>query len=70
MLSWKTYVVRYPGWALAAAFGAGMAASSVLRPARISRWLGHALVRNAFGGFQQQLWAKLKRVWNDSGKNQ
>jgi hypothetical protein len=70
LLSWKTYVVRYPGWALAAALGAGMAASTALRPGRISRWLGHALVHKAFGGFQQQLWAELRRVWTDLGKKQ
>jgi len=70
LLSWKTYVVRYPGWALAAALGAGMAASSALRPAKISRWLGHALVQKAFGGFQQQLWAELRRIWSESGKKQ
>ena len=70
LLSWKTYVVRYPGWALAAALGAGMAASSALRPRRISRWLGYALVQKAFGGFQQQLWSELRRMWNESGKKQ
>lgn len=66
LVSWRTYVVRYPGWALAAALGAGMAASSVLRPGRIASWLGHSMVRQAFGGFQQQLWNDLRRVWTDS----
>jgi hypothetical protein len=68
LLCWKTYVVRYPGWALTAALGAGMAASSALSPGRVSRWLGNTLIHNAFGGFQQQLWAELKRVWIDSEK--
>jgi hypothetical protein len=68
LLSWRTYAVRYPGWALAAALGAGMTASSVLQPGRIARWLGRSLMRQAFGGFQQQLWNELGRVWKDSNR--
>ena len=60
LLSWRTYVVRYPAWALAAALGAGLAASAGFRPARISRWLGLSLVRHAMGGVQQRLWAELR----------
>ena len=66
LLSWRTYVVRYPAWTMAAAIGAGMTASNVLRPRRIARWLGSSLVRHAFDGFQQQLWNELRRVWKDS----
>jgi hypothetical protein len=66
LLSWRTYVVRYPGWALAAALGAGMAASAGFRPGRMSQRLGLSLVRRAFGGFQQRLGAELRRVWDDS----
>jgi hypothetical protein len=66
LLSWRTYAVRYPGWALAAALGAGMTASSLLRPGRIARWLGGSLVHQAFGGFQQQLWSELRHVWRNS----
>jgi hypothetical protein len=68
LLSWRTYVVRYPGWALTAALGAGMAASSALRPARVARWLGSALLRRALGESMQQLWSELRRIWRDSGK--
>jgi hypothetical protein len=66
LLSWRTYVVRYPGWALAAALGAGMTASNVFRPRRIARWLGSSLVRQAFGGLGQQVWKELRRVWKDA----
>jgi hypothetical protein len=66
LLAWRTYVVRYPGWAMAAALGAGLAASAGLRPARMSRWLGLSLVRRALGGFQQGLWAELQRLWTES----
>ena len=69
LLSWRTYVVRYPVWALAAALGAGMTASNVLRPRRIAGWLGHSLVRQALGEFQRQLWNELRRVWKDPTPN-
>ncbi len=67
LLSWRTYVVRYPGWALAAALGAGMAASSALRPARVTRWMGSTLLRRALGGLKQQFASELRRIWRDSG---
>jgi hypothetical protein len=69
LLSWRTYVVRYPAWALAAAVGAGLAASAGLKPARMSRWLGLSLVRHALGGVRQQLWAELARVWSESNND-
>jgi hypothetical protein len=66
LLSWRTYVARYPLWAMAAAAGAGMTASTLLRPGRIARWLGRVLMRQAFGGFQQQLWNEVRRYWTNS----
>jgi hypothetical protein len=63
LVSWRTYVVRYPGWALLAAMGAGMTASTGLKRGRMSRWLGMSLVHQAFGGFQQAFWDELKRIW-------
>jgi hypothetical protein len=69
LLSWRTYAARYPGWALAAALGAGMTASSLFRPGRIARWLGGSLLTHAFGGFQQQLWNELQRVWTASASD-
>jgi hypothetical protein len=43
-----------------------MVASAALNPTRISRWLGKSLMSSALGGFQQQLWAELQRIWNNS----
>ena len=63
LVSWRTYVVRNPGWALMVALGAGLAASAGLKRARVSRWLGISLVRHALTGFQQAFWAELKRIW-------
>jgi len=66
LLSWRTYVVRYPVWALAAALGTGWAASAGLKPSVWSRWLGLALVRHGLGGIQRRLWADIQRIWTDS----
>jgi hypothetical protein len=66
LLSWRTYVVRHPGWAIVAALSAGMTASSVLRPSRMARWLGSSLLRQALGGLGQQFLSELRRTWNES----
>jgi hypothetical protein len=65
LLSWRTYVVRYPAWALTAALGASMAASAGLKPARLSRRLGLLLVRHTCGKLGQELWAELWRAGSD-----
>jgi hypothetical protein len=65
LLSWRTYVVRYPVWAMAAALGAGIAASTGLKPARLSRRLGFSLVRYALAKFQQSLLAEFWRLASD-----
>jgi hypothetical protein len=66
LLSWRTYVVRYPALALMAALGAGMAASTALRPRRVSHWLGGTLMHQALGGVRRQLVAELRKIWTDS----
>jgi hypothetical protein len=68
LLAWQTYVARYPAWALAAALGAGMAASAAFRPARLSRKLGLTLVRRALGGVRQRLWSELLGIWTEAGE--
>lgn len=69
LVDWRTYVVRYPGWALAAALGTGMAASNALRPATVSRWLSRSLVHKALDGIRHGLTAELHRLWADSNPN-
>jgi hypothetical protein len=69
LTSWRTYVVRYPALALAAAVGLGLAASAGLKPRRMSRRLGLSLVRHAFGGLRRQFWAELQRIWTDTTPN-
>jgi hypothetical protein len=66
LLSWRTYVVRHPGWSLLVALGAGLSASNLLRPKRMAGWLGSAFVHQAFGGLKQQIWNELRRTWTES----
>ncbi len=67
LLSWRTYVVRYPGWALAAALGAGMAASSRLAAGASHPLDGKHAAAPALGGLKQQFASELRRIWRDSG---
>lgn len=70
LTSWRTYVVRYPAWSLAAALGVGLTVSAGLKPSRITRWLGLSLVRHAMGGFQQRVWVELRRFWDETSETQ
>jgi hypothetical protein len=69
LFSWRTYVVRYPGWSLAAALGAGMTAANLLRPRRMARWLGSSLVHQALGELLQTFWNDVTRAWNRPDKS-
>jgi hypothetical protein len=63
LLSWRRYVARHPGWALTAALGGGMAASTLLRPARLSRWLGRLLLDHALAGLRRTIWDEVRGIW-------
>ena len=64
LASWRTYAIRYPGWALVVALGAGLFASGGLPRRRASRWIGRSLVRHAIGRLRRRLWKELKQIWN------
>lgn len=65
LVSWRTYVKRYPGHALAAAFGVGLTASAGLKPGRILRWLTTRLLRKTSEQIGRQLCNELKQIWAD-----
>jgi hypothetical protein len=67
LFSWKTYVIRFPVQALAAALGVGFVASAGLNRGRVARWLGALLLRQAGQGFLRGLWVALLDVWKKSG---
>jgi hypothetical protein len=63
MLSWKTLVRRYPGYAVMAAVGAGLAVSAGLRRGRWLRWIGGLAMRQSAGKIAEQLRQELVRFW-------
>ncbi len=66
LLLWRTYVTRYPGGALAAAFGVGMAASTGLKGPRLIRTLCALLVRRGARAMFDGVRGELLKVWEES----
>lgn len=66
LASWKTYVRRYPGYAVLAALGLGMSASAGLSRGRWARLLGTRLVRRAASQAGERLWQEVQRLWTAS----
>lgn len=65
LVSWRTYVERYPGYAVAAAFGIGLAASAG-SGGGWSRLLGLRLARRALDKAACGVWQELKGIWAES----
>ena len=63
--SWRTYVKRYPGHAVAAALGIGLWASAGARAGRISRWLAARLLRKTSRQIVRQFCNELGQIWAD-----
>ncbi|MGA2033911.1 MAG: hypothetical protein ABSG68_16815 [Thermoguttaceae bacterium] len=65
LLSWRTYVRRYPFYALLAAAGAGLTLSATLRPGRIVRWLGQLMMSEARRQIVSRLQGELSQFFGD-----
>ena len=66
MLSRRTYARRYPGGALAAAFGVGMATSNGLKGPRLIRTICALLIRRGAETMFDGVRAELIRFWEES----
>jgi head-tail adaptor len=66
LVSWRTYVRSYPGYAVTAALGVGLAASAGLSSTRLWRWLGLRLLLRSAAGAAGRFWQELRQVWADS----
>ena len=66
LLSWRTYIKRYPAGMLAAAFGVGMAASAGLKGPRLLRSICSLLVRRGTGAVTQGVRDELRKLWEES----
>jgi hypothetical protein len=65
LISWRRYVERYPGRAVLAALGVGLAASG-LDASAWPRRLGLPLLQGLLDKTFRQIWKGLCRVWNEA----
>ena len=70
LTSWKTYVSRYPGYAVLAALGLGLTASAGLGRGGWTRMLGLQLTRRAARNILQGLFAELGTIWSEAAPRQ
>lgn len=66
LASWRSYVRSWPGNAVAAAFGVGLALSAGLSARRLAGWLGMRLIRRAVECAASQFRRELGQIWADS----
>jgi hypothetical protein len=66
LVSWSTWVRRFPVASLAAAFGVGLVLSAGLSPRRWSRWLGRHTVAAALAALRTGAYSELLALWNES----
>jgi hypothetical protein len=66
LTSWRSYVARYPAWALTTVLGLGFAAATGGKPRRLSSRMGLLLVRRILATFRRQLWTEVRKVWSQS----
>jgi hypothetical protein len=67
LASWREYVTRYPGGAVLAAFGVGLAASGGFGQSRFMRNLWLRLARHTAKRAGRHLWREIMRLWEQSG---
>lgn len=68
LTSWRTYVARFPGGALAAAFGVGLALAAGMSGPRLLRLVGLRLVQQGTREVGSRLWAELASIWAESAR--
>ncbi len=66
LLSWQTYVRRYPGNMLMGIFGLGLALAAGLGSRGLGRWLGLRLFRRALREGERRLGKELQWLWTAS----
>ena len=66
LVSWQTYVRRYPGYAVLAALGLGLAASAGPSGGGWSQYLGIQLVRRVIHKAVDCVWQEIKDIWAES----
>jgi hypothetical protein len=67
LVSWREYVIRYPSYAMLAAFGVGLAASGGFWRGQVLRRLGSQVFRHSAERAGWHLWQEIHRLWTQSG---
>ncbi|MGD0654317.1 MAG: hypothetical protein ABSA16_08250 [Thermoguttaceae bacterium] len=67
LVSWREYVNRYPGYAMLAAFGVGLAASGGFWRGQVLRRSGLRLVSQTAEQAGRHLFREIQRLWSQSG---
>jgi hypothetical protein len=67
LVSWREYVTRYPGYAMLAALGAGLAVSGGLGRSGLVRRAGIRLARQGVRHAGQYLWREIQGIWSQRG---
>ena len=66
LLSWRTYVARYPAAAIGIAFAAGLSVSAGRLGRPLGKWLGGLAFRSALGGLADSLLQGLKTALRET----
>jgi len=66
LTSWQAYVKAYPGSAITAALGTGLALSAGLSGRSILRRMGMRLAGRAADRAGRRCWEELEQIWADS----
>jgi hypothetical protein len=66
LVSWRTYVRRYPVYSLLAALGIGLTFARGLRRVDWPRIVGAALIRQSLRGVLTLVQNEFRRMWADS----
>jgi hypothetical protein len=68
LASWRTYVMRYPGPAVLAAFGLGLSGATVFTPRGILKHLGTGILHGSADRAMNLAWQELKRWLRFAGE--
>jgi AcrR family transcriptional regulator len=67
LASWQTYVTRYPGMAILAAFGLGVSGATMFSSHRLIKGLGRSILQGSADRAIKLMWRELRRHWPSSG---
>jgi hypothetical protein len=67
LASWQTYVTRYPGSAVLAAFGLGLSGATFFASGGLLKGLSRGILRGSADRAVKLAWRELRRYWPSDG---